>query len=59
MSKQSTLRANKKANFERFATSELLDLTGYFHNRVKQDRATADTREAWDIVVEILKERGI
>ena len=48
-----------KSRFEKLPTCELLDRTNEFHNRTEQGNATKFTREAWDIVLEILKERGI
>ena len=36
-----------------------LDLTADFHHLTKQGNATKGTREAWDIVLEVLAERGL
>lgn len=48
-----------KSRFEKLPTSDLLDRTADFHHRTEQGNATKSTRESWDIVLEILNERGI
>ena len=59
MDKQAAYRANKKANFEPFPTSALLDMTAHFCNLVEAGRHTHATLVKHEVVLEILKERGI
>jgi hypothetical protein len=59
MTNQINSREAIKARFAQLPTCELLDCTAEFHYRTKAGNATTFTREAWDIVLEILKERGI
>jgi hypothetical protein len=62
MTQTSTNPNSREAVKSRFATlssSRLLDLTAEFHYRTEEGNATKYTREAWDIVLEILAERGL
>lgn len=59
MSNNINSREAVKSRFEKLPTSELLDATAEFHYRTKRGEATPWTREAWDIVLEVLKERGV
>ena len=59
MNKQAAYRANKKANFEPFPTSALLDMTAHFCDLARAGRHTHDTLVKHEVVLEILRERGI
>lgn len=59
MTAHDILQANIKANFERMATSELIDLTSNFVSRLKEGRNVSEQTElSYRLVLDILHERA-
>ena len=60
MTAHDILQANIKANFERMATSELIDLTSNFVSRLKEGRNVSEQTElSYRLVLDILHERAL